>query len=126
MNCPDCCSKNTREMKQMTALGYKRYQCRSCNRTYNERTGTAYNNIEYRTEVVMIAVFNYCRFKLSLYDVVILMAMRNIYLSHQTVANWVLRFSVDMGIKMRKRRYKKCGDRWHADATYIKVEGRWC
>ena len=117
MNCPDCCSKNTREMKQMTALGYKRYQCRSCNRTYNERTGTAYNNIEYRTEVVMIAVFNYCRFKLSLYDVVILMAMRNIYLSHQTVANWVLRFSVDMGIKMRKRRYKKCGDRWHADAT---------
>jgi len=74
----------------------------------------------------MIAVFYYYRFKLSLNDVVILMAMRNIYLSHQTVANWVLRFGVDIGIKMRKRRHNQCSDRWHADATYIKVEGHWC
>ena len=126
MNCPDCRSNNIREMKQATVLGYKRYQCRCCDRTYNERTGTGYNNIEYRTEVVMIAVFFYYRFKLSLDDVTILMAMRNIYVSHQTVANWVQRFGVDVGIKMRKRRYKQCGDRWHADATYIKAEGRWC
>ena len=74
----------------------------------------------------MIAVFCYYRFKLSLEDVRILMAMRNIYLSHQTVANWVQRFGVDIGIKMRKCRYKQCSDRWHADATYIKVEGQWC
>ena len=74
----------------------------------------------------MIDVFCYCRFKLSLEDVTIFMAMRNIYLSHQTVANWVQRFGVDIGIKMRKRRYKQCGDHWCADATYIKVEGRWC
>jgi len=126
MNCPDCNSSNTRKNKQLTILGYKRYHCRACNRSYNERTGTEYNNIEYRTEVVVIAIFYYYRFKLSLDDVVILMAMRNIYLSHQTVANWVQRFGVDMGIKMRARRYKTCGDRWHADATYIRVEGRWC
>jgi len=126
MNCPDCNSSNTRKNKQLTILGYKRYHCRACNRSYNERTGTEYNNIEYRTEVVVIAIFYYYRFKLSLDDVVILMAMRNMYLSHQTVANWVQRFGVDMGIKMRARRYKTCGDRWHADATYIRVEGRWC
>jgi transposase-like protein len=74
----------------------------------------------------MIAVFYYYRFKLSLNDVVILMAMRNIYLSHQTVASWVLRFGVDIGIKISKRRHNQGSDRWHADATYIKVEGRWC
>ena len=126
MNCPHCCSPNIRHNKKKTILGYKRYHCRACNRSYNERTGTEYNNIEYRTEVVMIAVFYYYRFKLSLDDVVVLMVMRNIYLSHQTVSNWVQRFGVDIGIKMRKRRYKQCSDRWHADATYIKVEGRWC
>ena len=74
----------------------------------------------------MITVFYYYRFKLSLDDVVVLMAMRNIYLSHQTVANWVQRFGVDIGMKMRKHRYKQCSDRWHADTTYIKVQGRWC
>ena len=74
----------------------------------------------------MIVAFYYYRFKLSLDDVVVLMAMRNISLSHQTVANWVYRFGVDIGIKMRSRRYKQCGDRWHVDAINIKVEGRWC
>ena len=52
--------------------------------------------------------------------------MRGIHLSHQTVYNWVHVFGVELGIKLRNRRHGKCGKKWHVDATYIKIEGRWC
>lgn len=92
MDCPHFLSSKATEMKVTTALGYKQYCCHCCAWQYNERTGTKLNNIEYPTEVVMIVVHYYYRFKVSLDDVVELMAMRNISLSHQTVHNWVQTF----------------------------------
>ena len=74
----------------------------------------------------MIVVFHYLRFKLSLNDVVELMSLRGFHISHQTVHNWVQVFGVELGIKLRKKRRGKAGKKWHMDATYIKVEGRWC
>ncbi len=74
-------------MNATTKLGYKQYRCQSCTKQYNERPGTKLNNIEYPTDVMMMAVHYYYRFKVSLDDVVVLMAMRNILLSHQTVHN---------------------------------------
>jgi len=74
----------------------------------------------------MIAVHYYYRFKVSLDDVVELMSMRGFNLCHQTVHNRVQTFGVDLGLKLRSRRNGKAGEKWHADATYIKVEGRWC
>ena len=126
MDCAHCQSKNTHKCKSTTELGYEKYRCRDCGRQYNERTGTPFNFIEYPTEIVMITVYYYYRFKLSLDDVVELMLMRNIHISHQTVHNWEQRFGVELGLKLRKRRYKGCSDRWHVDATYIRIEGRWC
>ena len=125
MDCSYCKSKNTRLCKSKTELGYCQYRCRDCNTQYNERTGTPFNYIQYRTEVVMLAVHYYFRFRNSLDDVVELMAMRNIYLSHQTVHNWTQNFGVKLGLKLRERRYGKAGKKWNSDATYIKVEGRW-
>jgi len=107
-------------------LGYEQYRCSNCGKQYNERSGTKLNFIEYPTEVVMIAVSYYYRFKVSLDDVVQLMAMRGFYLSHQTVHNWVQTFGVELGLKLRTRRKGKNGKKWNADATYIKIEGRWC
>ena len=31
-----------------------------------------------------------------------------------------------LALKLRKRRTGSAGGKWHVDATYIKVEGRWC
>ena len=112
-------------MKAKTTLGYTQYRCRDCAKQYNERTGTSLNNIEYPTEVVMIAVHYYYRFKVSLDDVVELMTMRNIQLSHQTVHNWVQTFGVELGLKCRVRRHGKAGKKWHVDATYVKIKGYW-
>jgi len=126
VNCPYCQSSKTHACKTETNLGYQEYRCYSCGKQYNERTGTPFNFVEYPTEVVMIAVFYYYRFKVSLDDVVELMTLRGFNLSHQTVHNWVQKFAVGLGLKLRARRYKHAGDKEHADATYIKIEGRWC
>lgn len=126
MDCPRCNSSNIRLCKSQTYLGYKQYRCRDCNSQYNERTGTSFNFIEYPTDVVMLTVYHYYRFKLSLDDVVELMHMRGFHMSHQTVHNWVQSFGVELGLQLRKRRYKQAGDKWHVDATYLRIEGRWC
>ena len=69
----------------------------------------------------MLAVHYYYRFKVSLDDVVELMAMRGFYMSHQTVSNWVQTFGVELGLKLRSARKGKAGKKWHVDATYIKI-----
>ncbi len=74
----------------------------------------------------MIAVHYYYRFKVSLEDVVELMAMRGFYLSHQTVHNWCQTFGVELGLKLRSGRKGKCGKKWHADTTYVCIKGHWC
>jgi putative transposase len=54
------------------------------------------------------------------------MKMRGINLSHQTVHNWAQNFGVELGLKLREKRYGQMGKKWHIDSTYIRVEGRWC
>jgi len=125
MNCPHCLSAKISKMNTTTKLGYKQYCCYSCAKQYNERTGTKLNNIEYPTEVVMMAIHYYYRFKVSLDDVVELLTMRHISLSHQTVHNWVQIFGVELGLKLQERRKGKCSKKWHDDATYICIKGHW-
>jgi len=106
MNCPHCQSNHVHACRTKTNLGYPQYRCYSCGKQYNERTGTPFNFLEYPTEVVMITVFHYYRFKVSLDDMVDLMAMRGFHLSHQTVHHWVQKFGVELGLQLRTRRYK--------------------
>ena len=60
-------------------------------------------------EVIMLALHYYYRFKVSLDDVVELMAMHNLYLSHQTVHNWIQTFGVELGTRLRAKRKGKSG-----------------
>ena len=107
-------------------LSYKQYYCNKCHRQYNERTGTKLNFIQYPTEVIMLTVYHYYRFKVSLDEVVELLALRGFNLSHQTIYNWVQTFGVELGLKIRNNRKGKVGRKWHIDSTYLKIEGRWC
>lgn len=104
-------------------MGYQQFICNDCGKQFNERTGTKLNYINYPTAVVMLVIHYYYRFKVSLHDVVALMLMRGFHLTHQTVHNWVHRFGLELGMKLRARRYKKSCDRWHVDSTYLYIEG---
>jgi len=126
MNCPHCESSNPYLCTTQTQLGYLQYRCRTCVQQYNERTGTPFNFIEYPNEVIMMAIHYYYRFKVSLDDVVELMAIRGFHISHQTIHNWIQTFGVELGLKLRAKRKGTAGQKWHVDATYLRVEGRWC
>lgn len=126
MNCPHCQSNNSRALSIKTNLGYHQFCCHVCSKQYNERTGTQLNFIEYPTEVVMLVVYHYYRFKVSLDDVVELMALRGFTFCHQTVHNWVQTFGVLLGRKCREKRKGKAAKKWNVDATYLKIEGQWC
>lgn len=126
MNCPHCQSQDTKLHKPKTQLGYQQFRCRQCFKQFNERTATPFNFIEYPSEIVMLAVHYYYRFKTSLSDVVELMALRGVNLSHQTIHNWAQTFGVELGLKLRERRRCRSGNKWHVDSTYLKIEGRWC
>ncbi len=69
MHCPHCSSAATTKRKRRTALGYPRFSCRSCRRRFNERTGTPFNDLQYPTDIVLLAVLWRLRYKLSFRDV---------------------------------------------------------
>jgi transposase-like protein len=47
MNCPSCTFPATKEQSKKTTLGYRTFHCSVCRRSFNERTGTAFNYLEY-------------------------------------------------------------------------------
>ncbi len=70
MKCPHCQSAETGEHTKKTSLGYRIFKCHRCGRTFNERTGTAFNNLQYPTDIVLLVVVWRIRYKLSLRDLV--------------------------------------------------------
>jgi transposase-like protein len=126
MDCPGCRSKKIFQLKRKTSLGYKLYRCLDCRKDFNERTGTVFNHLRYPTDVVLLAVFFYYRYKLSLIDVTEHMSLRGFSISDETVRLWSQAIGSDIGVKFRNRRKGKCGKDWHMDSTYLRIEGRWC
>ena len=55
MTCPHCHSTAIRRRKQRTALGYRRFSCANCDRRFNERTGTPFNELQFPTDIVLLA-----------------------------------------------------------------------
>ncbi len=49
MNCPYCASTATKQQTKQTSLGYRTFRCSVCQRTFNERTATPFNFLEYPT-----------------------------------------------------------------------------
>ena len=86
-----------------TELGYKRYKCCSCKRTFNERTDTLFNRLEYPTDVALQVVRWYLQYKLSLRDVTEIFAERGIVFTHETVRDWVQKYTPLITKELRRR-----------------------
>jgi putative transposase len=126
MNCPHCRSTATNQRKQRTALGYHRFSCRRCRRRFNERTGTPFNDLQFPTDIVLLAVLWRLRYKLGFRDVAELLLQRGYQVTHETVRAWEFRFAPLLGERLRSRRRGQGGCRsWHLDETYVKVSGHW-
>src|SRR5258708_9887932 len=66
----------------------------------------------------------YKSFKLSLRDLVIMMADRGISVTHTTIPRWVQRYLPEFE-KGWRRYARPVGGSWRMDETYIKVPGQW-
>jgi len=124
--CPHCAATATVEQPRRTALGYRISRCSQCRRIFNERTGTPYNHRQYPTDLVLLVVLWRLRYKRSLRDRAELFLDRGFVFSHEAVRDWEARFAPLLIARLRARRRGQQGTKWHADETYLRVEGRWC
>src|SRR5580704_1063736 len=76
-------------------------------------------------EVIILCVRWYLRFKLSLRDLVEMMAERGLSMAHTTIMRWVQRYAP--AFEKRWRRFAQAvGQSWRVDETYVKIRGEWC
>lgn len=78
----------------------------------------------FEREVIVLCVRWYLRFKLSLRDLVEMMAERGLTLAHTTIMRWVQRFVPEFE-KLWNRFARKAGRSWRVDETYVKIRGTW-
>jgi transposase-like protein len=75
-------------------------------------------------EIIILCVRWYLGYKLSLRDLVEMMAERGLQLAHTTIMRWVQRYVPEF--EKRWARYmRQSGRSWRVDETYLKVRGRW-
>lgn len=126
MPCPHCTSTMTTVRTKRTQLGYRTFHCRNCRRTFNERTGTLYNFLEYPTDIVLLVVVWRLRYKLSLRDLAEMFLERGCAFTHETVRDWEARFAPLLTEQLRAKRRGQADRSWYVDETYVKVAGSWC
>src|ERR671933_114127 len=125
MACPHCQSLSTSERSKKTQLGYRTFWCCTCQCTCNERSGTAFNYLEFPTDIVLLVVLWRLRYKLSLRDLAEMFLERGFEFTHEAVRDWEARFAPLVADTLRAKRKGQAGRSWHVDETYIRVGGIW-
>ena len=123
---PRCDSSQTRRRARRTSLGYRTFVCRSCRRIFNERTGPAFNDLLYPTDIVLVAVLWRLRYKLGFREVAEWLLERGYEVTHETIRSWQTRFAPLLSGQLRSKRRGRAGRSRYIDETYVKVSGRWC
>jgi putative transposase len=126
MNCPHCASTPAKERTKNTSLGYRTFSCSECRRTFNERTGTPFNFLEYPTDIVLLVMFWRLRYKLSLRDLAEIFLERGFEFTQEAVRDWETRFAPLIADQLRTKRRGQAGRSWYVDETYVTVKGTWC
>ena len=126
MTCPHCHATVVSGRKRRTALGYKTFGCRACKRCFNERTGSPFNDLQFPTDIVLLAVLWRLRYKLGFRDVSELLLQRGFAVSYETIRTWEFRLAPMVSERLRSKRRGKAGRSWYVDETYVKVGDRWC
>ena len=124
MDCPHCDSSATTERSDATARGYHRFRCRTCGRSFNERTGSIFNRVQYPPDVICLVVLWRVRYKLSLRDLAEMFLDRGIVFTHEAVREWETKLAPVLSETLRKYRRGRIGQSWYCDETYLKVKGR--
>jgi putative transposase len=82
-----------------------------------------YKGFRFPPEISSHTVWLYFRFSLSFRDIEELLAQRGIVVSYETVRQWCLKFGQTYANELRRRR-PRCGDTWHLDEVFLKINGK--
>ena len=126
MNCPHCNSSRFSQLQRTTSLGYQMFRCKSCRRTYNERSLTPFNFVEIPTDIIFQVLLARVRYKLSYRDVAEFFLLRGFEFTHETVRDWEVKFLPQFTQQIRTKRKGKISRVWLVDETYVKVAGQRC
>ena len=80
----------------------------------------SYKGYRFPPEVISHAVWLYFRFSLSFRDIEELLAQRGIVVTYETVRLWCFTFGQTYANELHRRR-PRCGDTWHLDEVYLKI-----
>ena len=116
--CPDCASTATTRRKGRTALGSRRFRCQAWRRRFND--------LQYPTDSVLLAVRWRLRSTLGFRDVAALLLQRGFEVTHETIRAWEVRFAPRLAGPLRAKRRGQAGGSWYLDETSVQVAGRWC
>jgi transposase-like protein len=86
--------------------------------------GELFGGRHFDREIIILCVRWYLRYKLSLRDLVEMMAERGLSLAHTTILRWVRRYTPEF-VKRWNRFATRAGRSWRVDETYLKIRGRW-
>ena len=75
---------------------------------------------------MLLVVLWRLRYTLRLRDLAELFLARGFVCSHEAVRDWEGRFAPLLADRLRAKRRGHGGMKWHADETYLRVDGRWC
>lgn len=117
MDCPHCSSSKTAPRVKLTKLGYKTFKCHGCGRSFNERTGTPFNRLCLRTEIVFEVVLWRLRYKLSLRNLAEMFLVQGYVFDHETVRHWEEQFAPLLSEELKAQRHGKATFRWKMDET---------
>jgi transposase-like protein len=109
MSCPRCLSTSISKRKHRTSLGYRTFYCGDCDKRFNERTGTQFNDLQFPSDIVLIAVLWRLRYKLGFRDVAELLLQRGFEVSYETIRVWEFRFAPLVSENLRSKRHGVAG-----------------
>src|SRR5262245_9969690 len=89
-----------------------------------ETSATLFNGRHFNREIIVLCVRWYVSYKLSYRDLVVIMAERNVDVTHTTILRWVQRYVPEFA-KRWQRYARPVGTSWRVDETYIKIKGKW-
>jgi transposase-like protein len=78
---------------------------------------------QFDRDVIILCVRWYLRYKLSLRDLVEMMADRGLSLPYTTILRWVRRYTPEF-VKRWNRFATPAGRSWRVDEIYLKIRGR--
>src|ERR1700710_2276974 len=84
----------------------------------------AFEGRHFDREIIILCVRWYLRYKLSLRDLVEMMAERGLSLAHTPIMGCVKRFTPEF-VKRWNRFGIPTGRSWRVDETYLKIRGKW-